>query len=83
MATKEFYIFLIRFYSQTSELKVINTAIASTHVEARALAIEDAIQEHGEHLGNWEVATVAYPMRRPKLEQAAREVLGWDAPPTH
>jgi hypothetical protein len=82
MNQRQFYVYLLDFLNPNSgeTLKVINSAIASTDAAARTQAIEDAIKEHGEHLRGWQVQATGYPMLRAKLEQAAREVLGWEAP---
>ena len=80
MNNKQLYITLTVFRSGMSELRVLGAPIASNENEAKSIAIESAIAEHGSYLSAWNVVGDAHSIRRDLLEQAAREVLGWKPP---
>lgn len=84
MPEKQLYVSLLKFkpeFPASEPLKFITAVVATTAAEARNLAIEDVIREHGGNLRDWQPEECGgYWLTRSKLEQAAREVLGWNPP---
>jgi hypothetical protein len=77
MQQKELYLCLLEF-DETN--KIATLAIATSREMAEKLGIEEAAKDYGEHLTSTTPAVTVFSVRRHRLEQAAREVLGWEPP---